>query len=225
MSRLVMEVEGRSWRTPLTGPTRQSGSARLLRSSYSSGLFPMEGIGGYEVYEVVGRLPVMALQRRTGKRGGWQTWMVDDPLHWLGMEERVEDLPGGRILVAGLGLGLMLHHMASRDRFEAIDVIEIDWDVVELIGPTLPDDPRVTIVVDDWNRYVSETSVRYDGVLWDLAVGSPHETIVAMTQGRVMAGLFLPGAKLVRFGMRKEPASLEAALLRESIDRSYGRTD
>lgn len=194
----------RTWRTPLTDKAPAvSGTARLKRVNYR-GLYNSEGVGGFEFYQTTGWMPVVGLQQRAGR--AWKTWMVDDPVHWDGMREAVEDLPGGRVLVAGLGLGLFLHHMKTDERFTEIVVVEANPDVVGLMRPTLPDDPRVAIVVDDFYGYVWNGGRfrhdNFDCVLWDLAVGTPDQTRQEFLKGRAMATLCV-GAPLVQFGLKR----------------------
>ena len=194
-------IDGRQWTTPLTHlPPTTVGTARLSRSNYR-GLYHYEGIEGFAYWQTKHWLPVRGLQQKHGRK--WQTWMVDDPVHWNGMREAVSDLPDGKILVAGLGLGLMLHHMAQDPRFTAITVVEYNPDVIALIQPTLPPDPRVTIVPGDFYRYLASRAPAVDGVLWDLAVGKPHETLPAMMRGEVLVRLHLGAVPLVMFGIRR----------------------
>jgi spermidine synthase len=203
----VLEIDGPSWRTPLTGePLRRVGNARLVRRR-QRGYFHYEGTGGYRFYRARGWMPVTRLERRHGR--SWRTWMVDDPLHWHGMRETVSDLPAGRILVAGLGL--MLHHMAQEPRFTGITVCEIDADVVALIRPTMPEDARRAVVVDDFYRHIEAYGGDYDAVLWDLAVGTPAETLCDFIRARALCTAFMPGAPLVQFGIRRRKDTEVAA--------------
>lgn len=208
----LLEIDARDWRTPLTGTDERTvGHARLKADSYGRGHYRMEGTRGYEFYKVVkGRLPIMTLQRRHGR--AWKTWMVDDPLHWWGMGERVADLPAGSVLCAGLGLGLMVHHLVRRDDITDITVVEIDPDVIELITPTLPVDDRVRIVEADYYEYIAALPFMWDGelplpdsVLWDLAVGSPDQTRSDFVKGQVLTTMSLPTAHLSMFGERRVP--------------------
>ena len=224
----VLSLNAREWLTPLTGIEAEHGEARLKRDTYAKGIYRMEGIGGYEYFHVrgPGRMPVTALQRRE-PTGQWKTWMVDDPLHWIGMRERVMDLPAGRLLVAGLGLGLFAHHLMERPDITQIDVVEIDADVIALIEPTLPDDPRRELVHDDFYRYIAEPIIglgidpvdpawraeqeahpRYDAVLWDLAVGGVDETRGDFLTSLAEVLTWLPGATLSQFGLRNNERTI-----------------
>lgn len=206
----ILEVDVDAWRTPVSGIERVVGDARLTQSSYPRGYFAMEGVGGYFAYHARRRLPLTLLQRRDGRR--WKTWMLDDPLHWHGMLEAVMALPPGRLLVAGLGLGLFAHHVASsRPDITSVEVVEIDRDVVTLVSPTLPDDPRVSVVRADFYDHLRTVASRLPeeqpaGVLWDLAVGGPEDTFVPMIRAKIEVGSWLPDAKLVRFGLKTQSA-------------------
>jgi hypothetical protein len=231
----VLRVPAREWATPLTGVERQHGDARLKQVTYPKGYYRMEGMGGYELYEVVGpgRMRVTCLQRRqfidktpTGQhatyslREGakWKTWMIDDPLHWVGMRERVMALPPGRLLVAGLGLGLFAHHLMERPDITEVVVVEIDPDVVNLIVPTLPDRPNLKVVTADFYTYLQEhgrfewdpgagewkereVEWQPDAVLWDLAVGGPNETRSDFYRGLAAVATAFPGVALSQFGL------------------------
>jgi len=198
-------INSQEWKTPLTGTPLQTVNTARLRHLRYRGTYYMEGVKGHEYYRTTsGWLPVVGLQQRQGRR--WETWMVDDPLHWYGIGEAVDDLPDGRILVAGLGLGLMLHHMATQPRFTRITVVEVNPDVIALIAPLAPKDDRIQIIEADFYRYIeSITPADIEGVFWDLAVGTPQETWPSMLRGSVLCDIHLPGVPVVQFGKRKQP--------------------
>lgn len=204
----VFDVYGPGWRSPLTDYVAVGhtvGSARLRRDRYTTGYYHMEGTGGHEYFHVWGgHLPLTILERSEDDH--WSQWMIDDPLHWYGMKEAVDALPDGDIVVAGLGLGLFAHHMATDPRFGRITVVELSQDVVDLVSPTLPADPRRTVVVGDFYRYLTvDADPATTGILWDLAVGSREETYRDFLYAKVMADIALPGVPIVCFGERRRP--------------------
>ena len=209
-------IDGTTWSTPLTHvELRTVGGARLIRRVYR-GTYHYEGTDGFEFYRVPQSKPltVIGLQRRHGRRS-WKTWMVDDPLHWNGMREAVAKLPAGHIVVAGLGLGLMLHHMTVQDRFSRITVVEWDPDVMDLMRDTLPlHDARIELVEDDFYHHIEGKRGLYDGVLWDLAVGQPERTQHTLLHGKILCWHHL-GVLPVQFGLRQVPRSAALELLRE----------
>jgi hypothetical protein len=67
-----------------------------------------------------------------------EIWMSDTTAEaqdhmeaYLEMRER-----GGRVLIVGLGLGMIVRKALELDNIEHVDVVEIDPDVIALVGPT-----------------------------------------------------------------------------------------
>ena len=76
----------------------------------------------------------------------------------------------GRILVNGLGLGMILEGMLSKPVVTAVRVVEIDADVLELVGSHFHSDPRVELVHADAYSYSPAKGERFDYVwhdIWD----------------------------------------------------------
>jgi len=69
------------------------------------------------------------------------------------------------ILLAGLGLGVALTGLLDFDFIERIDVVEIEPDVIELVGKHY-DDPRVTIICADIFDF--KPSTKYDVIWFDI---------------------------------------------------------
>lgn len=55
----------------------------------------------------------------------------------------------GRVLKTGLGLGCVVRGLLVNPAVEHIDVVEIDPDIVRIVGATFADEPRVTIHLAD----------------------------------------------------------------------------
>lgn len=51
----------------------------------------------------------------------------------------------GRVLVTGLGLGCVVRGLLAKPEVTSVDVIEIDADIIRMVGPEFARDPRVTI--------------------------------------------------------------------------------
>lgn len=187
-----------SWSTPLTN-IKETGSelARIKKVKYNRGFYNMEGINGFFRYYLKKSTWITNLQ--INDHGEWKVWMVDDPLHYLGIKQYLEELGGGSLLCAGLGLGLMLHHATKMSRFTKIDVVEINQDVIDLIKPILPDDERINIINVDFYDFIKQNQ-HYDNLLWDLAVGNKDETKRAFMIGKAYCNIFLPEAKKLYFG-------------------------
>jgi hypothetical protein len=78
---------------------------------------------------------------------GDKLWMSDthgEKRDHMGPLHQIRSLKASRVLINGLGLGMVLKAALTFDHVEHIDVVEKDHRVIELIGPHYKD-PRVTI--------------------------------------------------------------------------------
>lgn len=69
----------------------------------------------------------------------------------------------GHCLVMGLGLGMVVTAMAKKPEVEKITVIEIEKDVIDLVGPHMPE--KAEIIHADALTWEPPKGVRY-GVVW-----------------------------------------------------------
>jgi hypothetical protein len=154
------------YKTPYTDiPETEGKVVRLKKTKYTRGLYRMEGVKGYEFFYITKPIKVTELQVKDSK---WRTLMVDDPLHWFGMEELAQLCKSGTVLVGGLGLGLILHHLVKRKDITYIKVIEIDPEIVSFIKPYIPKDPRITIEIDNYFHYIVRMDENFDNAVIDL---------------------------------------------------------
>jgi hypothetical protein len=173
MTTSLSELRPKVWTVPIGYRTpasyyelAKSGTARLVRRPYPRGIYEMCGVNGYAYYRLTRSHKVTALTIRR------KTWMVDDPLHWEEMQKLAAAVRGPRVLVAGLGLGLILHALKKRDDLEEVVVCERSPDVIGLIAPLVPEDARVRLACIDFWDYANEIEPdRFTSIFWDLAVG------------------------------------------------------
>jgi hypothetical protein len=153
------------WKTVATEyPVRQVRTAMIARETYKEGLYHMCGVDGYKYFYCKKDIPVTVLRINNS------VVMPDDPLHWIGMQ-RLAEASVGRVLVIGLGLGLVVHHLVKNLKVTQIDVVEINPDVIELVEPLLPQDPRITVILGNGLLHSGE----YETVLVDILVRSQKE--------------------------------------------------
>jgi hypothetical protein len=167
----VLEIK--SWKTKATDyPVSSFGSASITKTVYKKGLYLMEGVDGYELYHLKKSAIITELKIND------EVVMVDDPLHWIGMQ-RLAEACKGKVLIGGLGLGLILHHLATNNDVSEVKVVEINSDVINLIKPLLPKDDRVEIVNDNVFNY-EYVHGNYDTIVLDLWVrGEDIKTKIA----------------------------------------------
>jgi hypothetical protein len=74
----------------------------------------------------------------------------------------------GHVLIAGLGVGMILHPMLKKLEVRSVTVIEKYQDVIDLISPTLPRSRKLSIVRDDIFRWTPPRGNRYDVIWFDI---------------------------------------------------------
>jgi len=109
-----------------------------------------------------------------GVPAGWYTglyrngglWMSDTPDemrdHWE-VCRRLES-HGGRVLIMGMGIGMLVKYALSLPNVEHVDVVEIDPDVVHLVGPSYEGE-RCTVHLADAYEIRWPVGTRWD-VVW-----------------------------------------------------------
>jgi hypothetical protein len=76
----------------------------------------------------------------------------------------------GRVLINGLGLGMVLEGILSKPEVEYVRVVELDQDVIDLVGPHFKNDKRVEIICADAYTYRPAKGEKFDYVwhdIWD----------------------------------------------------------
>lgn len=101
---------------------------------------------------------------------GNTTIMSDTPAEAHENRDIVDAVAGGAktVLINGLGMGWVLDVILSFDHVLSVTVIEIDEDVIKLVGPRYEQDPRVTIIHADAMKWRPEKGTKYDAVWHDI---------------------------------------------------------
>jgi len=204
------------WETPVSAyPEKRVRKARIKKAVYNEGLYYMEGVCGFDFFMVKKPITITVLQVKS--RGGWGDVMVDDPLHAIGMAELAK-ASKGRVLVAGLGLGLILHYLDRNESVTSVDVVEINKDVIRLIKPLLPEfkyDFR--IIRQGFFDYITyKCKEEYDTVILDLWVGMGSEAMfLEMLGAHSLVKERLPHSNVYVWGVGKP--DLNPAVKKEPI--------
>ncbi|MBQ6357620.1 MAG: hypothetical protein IJI97_01520 [Clostridia bacterium] len=117
-----------------------------------------------------------ALRSGRGTRPGIYTRLTENGSVWMSdvdAEKRdhltplahIRNLKAKRVLLNGLGLGMVLKAALSFDHLEHIDVVERDERVIKLVGPHYLRDPRVRIHHAD---AYEQTKAWPKGTRWDV---------------------------------------------------------
>lgn len=77
----------------------------------------------------------------------------------------------GRVLIAGLGMGLLVENLLKSDEIEKIVVVEIDKNVVRMTGRQITDD-RLHIIQADFLKWIPEENFDFGWYdIWDNICG------------------------------------------------------
>jgi hypothetical protein len=96
--------------------------------------------------------------------------MSDTRMERLSNYEVVQEARG-QVLIAGLGLGMILHPILAKPEVEHVTVVELVPDVISLIGPTLPAtyrQNRWTLQEGDIKTWRPPDGTRYDVIYFDI---------------------------------------------------------
>lgn len=90
----------------------------------------------------------------------------------------------GRVLITGLGLGCVTRGCLANPAVRSVTVIELSTDVLRLVYPFMPKDPKLTVVRDDARDWVRRHGTGFDVAwhdLWtDTDAGEEHLQLVHM---------------------------------------------
>jgi hypothetical protein len=185
------------WGTPARSiPERQVGDFRIIKRIVKVGsAWPMNGTLGYDYCVFMDDAPMTILQQRQGEN--WRDWMVDSPYDWYAMGEYAMRARPPSILVAGLGLTLVDQHLAQRRDIVKVKIVELNEEVIEMVAPHLPEDPRFEVVHGDFFDVLpllSAASERYDTIIMDIWTGGDEESLPDFRRARAMVEKLYPGA-------------------------------
>lgn len=99
--------------------------------------------------------------RRTGTL--WMTDTQAEARDHYGAFFQAKHLGAKRVLVNGLGIGMLVHALLTLDTIGQIDVVESDQRCIDLVAPHYPE--RVTVYHDDARAIEWPTGTRWD-VAW-----------------------------------------------------------
>lgn len=93
-------------------------------------------------------------------------WMSDTPMEFYKAWELVARAKGPKILVGGLGLGLVTHLLTLRNDISEITVVELQEEVIQMVSPSL--NGKVKIVHGDFLVEITRQENCYNTVIADL---------------------------------------------------------
>lgn len=73
----------------------------------------------------------------------------------------------GRVLVAGLGLGMVLFPLMKKEEVSEVDVLESNMDVIRLVGPYVQH-PKIRILHENAMEFRPSRGVKWDTIWFDI---------------------------------------------------------
>lgn len=88
----------------------------------------------------------------------------------------------GHVLIAGLGLGMVLHALRDHmDRVASITVVEVNQDVIDLVAPKYRH-PKIRIVQGDITTWEPPAGAKYDVIYFDIWPSICEDNLKLMAQ-------------------------------------------
>ena len=165
------------WKHKVDVPAGQSGNVEIYKN---------------EVTKAQARLLTMQMTYSQGMgrrafQGTWTVMRVDGELMMSDTPDEFKDHSSflyrakGRVLIGGLGLGLVIKPLLEKPEIEHITVMEISPDVIKLVAPSYQH-PKVTIVQAD--AYLWEPTEKFDLIWLDIWPNISVDNLESMTQLR-----------------------------------------
>lgn len=150
-----------------TVPCGQRGDWTLEEFSVSESEAALHNISTLQPGRAHGRIRPGRYKRLFHRSRG--VVMSNTPMEILTNREAYSQAKGA-VLINGLGMGMLLEAVLTKPEVESVRVVEIDADVIALVGPHFAHDPRVHIIHADAFSYRPEKGARFDFVwhdIWD----------------------------------------------------------
>jgi hypothetical protein len=99
----------------------------------------------------------------------------------------------GRVLIAGLGLGMIIHPIAKKPDVESITIVEMSPDVIKLVAPSLPE--KAEVVEGDIFKWTPAKGAKFSTIYFDIWPDISTDNLAAMAKlHRRFARFKAPGA-------------------------------
>jgi len=94
--------------------------------------------------------------------------MMSDTRHERLTNWEIRAKAKGHVLMAGLGIGMILHALLKKAEVSSVTVIEKEADVIALVSPSLPQTDKLNIVCADIFKWTPPPSAKYDTIYFDI---------------------------------------------------------
>lgn len=162
----------KNWETPVSQtPEQHIGNLYIKKRVLEKGKYLEMDAFGYTDAMFLEDTTITVLREGDGNDTEG-LWMSDTPNEYYSMWEMVARVKPPRVLVGGLGLGLLVHLLALRSDITEIIVVEKNPDIIAMVSKYLPE-KKVRVINSDFMVYVrsQEQAVAFDTVIADIWKG------------------------------------------------------
>lgn len=144
---------------------REHGGARIYHTTFdAAGARSASYVGGQYVATSPGTYASLLVRTESGHSECMMSDLGYERATCLEIVKRAH----GQVLIAGLGLGMILHPILDKPAVRRITVVEKYPDVIDLVCPTLPASARLAIVAADIFAWRPPRDARYDVIWFDI---------------------------------------------------------
>lgn len=160
-----------NWKTPASIIPRQSiGNFHIKKRPVKAGLYLDMYVAGYDSCLFIKDSIITILREGILENDDTESvWMSDSPNEYYMAWELVARAEGPRVLVGGLGLGLLAHLLLLRKDITNITIIEKQVEVIQMVKPYLP--LKVEVIGGDFLyeiQTLSDNGKEFETVIADI---------------------------------------------------------
>jgi spermidine synthase len=144
----------KNWISPVSLiPEQHSGNIYVKKMLIEKGKFlEMDVMGYMNAYFLEDTVLTVLREGPVTDTAG--VWMSDSPNEYYAMWELSSRVKPPKILIGGLGIGLLAHILSLRNDINEISIVEKNINIIDLIKKYLPRDNRIRIIEGDFLEYL-----------------------------------------------------------------------
>jgi len=217
-----------NWKTSASKIPQQSiGKYHIVKRKIERGAtLPMNGVLGYDEALFVEDTIITVL--REGERNGKDSesvWMSDSPYEYYSMWELATRVYREKVLIGGLGLGILANILSLRKDIKQITVVEISPEIIKMVKPYLP--KRIEVIQGDFIRKMQEfesEDKKFDTIIADIWMSTDEESKEMFEDCKAVMEDYYPDAQHLFWAFQKEYdndiAEFYFCLLRDEIRKT-----
>ena len=159
------------WKTPVSViPGQSIGNFHIKKKPIKAGTHLSMDVAGYD-FCLFTKDTIMTILREgiLENNDTESVWMSDSPMEYYMAWELVARASGPRVLIGGLGLGLLAHLLLLRKDITNITIIEKQVEVIQMVKPYLP--LKVEVIGGDFLyaiQTLSDSNKEFETVIADI---------------------------------------------------------